>query len=247
MNLIIGFFLVFLTFIGIGCNVDNSGRTVYTIINNDTVNLKIETFDSLGNLVRICYEYDSLMHGIEQEFYPNGKKKVEGNWYRGKKVGWFKYYGEKGQLQVLREYVAVNDHDNWKKNHVAYLNQVIRFNESGDTIKNGSFFITQYKTADTIRNGDSYAFKVMLNAAFFKEMVIVLCDFDELYSLLPGGSCDSFNVEGFQRAFSPKSYKLGENFIRGKVLNYEEYIDSLGGLRERIATIYFTRKFYVVQ
>lgn len=216
----------------------------YVVLSDDTVDVKIEVLDSFGRTKRIYHEKDSLLHGLDQEFYPSGVKKVEGKWYNGKRVGWFQYYDEGGKLRTLREYIIVNDPENWNRDE-AYLNQVIRFDGNGDTLKPGSIFMRLYTVGDTIKDGETYAFKILLAAPMFKEMYIVLCDFDEQYSLQPNAVCDTFGVESYQRAFSPKNYVLGENVKRGKIINFENYLDSSGKWRNKVATIYFTDKFYV--
>lgn len=212
----------------------------------DTVDEKYESYDASGNLTRVYHQKNGLMHGFEREFYSNGEKKVEGSWYEGKCLGWFKYYSENGDLQTMRQYVLVNDEANWTKD-AAYLNQVIRFARDGDTVKEGGFFIRVYTSGDTINNGETHAFKIRLVAPLFKNMIVILCDFDGHYGLLPNAVCDTFGVENYERAFSPKQYNKGENLIRGKVVNFENYIDSAGVSRQHIATIYFTDKFYVRQ
>ena len=216
----------------------------YEVLSGDTVDIRYTQYDSLGNIVRQYYVKDSFIHGLYKEFYPNGNVKMEGKWYQGKQVGWSKYYRQNSTIEALRQYVLINDKLNWESNE-PYLNQVIRFNEQGDTVKEGSFYMKRYVTGDTIKNGDTYAFKIVLEAHPLKHMSIVLCDYDDLYALLPNGTCDTFGVENFQRAFSPKEYKLGENYIRGKILNYEGYLDTTGHWKTNIATIYFTDRFYV--
>lgn len=216
----------------------------YHLLSGDTVDIKYELFDSTGSLIRTFCKKDSLMHGLDLEFYSDGIKKCEGNWYKGKQLGWFRYYDEKGKLQALRQYILVSDTANWN-NDAAYLNQVIRFNNNGDTVKTGGFFLKLYTSGDTVKNGQPFGFKVILVAPLFKEMQIILCDFDDKYTLLPNAVCDTFGVENYQRTFSPKEYNLGQNFIRGKVVNFENYIDSVGISRQHIATIYFKAKFYV--
>lgn len=211
----------------------------YYKLTGDTVDVKYEKYDSLGNLAGVYYEKAGLPHGIEEEYFLNGKKKMEGVWYKGKETGWFKYYFESGKLQALRQYITINDPENWNNND-SYLNQVIRFNQQGDTVKSGSFFMRLGTSGDTIQNGTPYGFRITLAAPLFKKMYVVLGDFDDKYTLLPNAVCDTFGVENYQRTFSPKEYHLGENIIRGKIVNFENDHDS-----STTATIYFTDKFYV--
>lgn len=228
-----------------GCNINaKKPYAKYELLSGDTVDIKFKVYDSLDNLIEIFYEKDSLRHGLNEEFYLNGIKKTEGQWYKGKKTRWFKYYDENGKLKVLRQYISIDDTTNWNSDE-AYLNQVIRFNDNGDTVKDGSFFMRLLTVGDTIKNGNEYSFKVVLVAPLFKNAYLILCDFDSEYKLLPNAVCDTFSMKDYQRVLSPKDYHLGENIIRGKIVNFENYIDTLGESRQHIATIYFRDKFYV--
>ena len=143
------FYLIAAFFIITSCKNKGKQHAHHQVLTGDTVDVRVKLFDSMDQLKRIYHKKDSLLHGLDQEFYPSGKTKIAGNWYKGKRLGWFKYFDEKGKLKVLRQYVSINDPGNWSSNK-AYLNQVIRFDEVGDTIETGSFFIRLYSTGDTI-------------------------------------------------------------------------------------------------
>jgi len=239
-------YLVLIMLLYISCTNKNKPYARYDVLVGDTVDIRVNVFDSLDQLTRIYHKKDSLLHGLDKEFYRNGRTKVEGNWYKGTRLGWFKYFDDKGRLKVLRQYLSINDPGNWSSNK-AYLNQVIRFDEVGDTIETGSFFIRLYSSGDTILEGDSHSFKIILGTPVFKEMQIIICDFNARYELLPNATCDTFGVENYERAFSPKEYLIGQNYIRGKVVNFENYIDSVGQNKSRFGVIYFTHKFFVKQ
>lgn len=211
------------------------------ILKSDSVDIRHEEYDSIGNLIGLYYEKGGLPHGRQELFYSNGNKKLEGNWYKGKQIGWFKYYFTNGRLQTLRQYITIKDRENWNNDN-SYLNQVIHFNENGDTINNGSFYVRIVISGDTISTGKNYSFTVKLAAKLFKNMYVILGDFDSEFKLMPNGIIDTFAVKNYEQTFSPKIYHLGENVIRGKVINFEYIHDSLS-----TATIYFTDKFYVNQ
>ena len=169
------FFLIVLSLLVMcGCTSNHKNGAVKKIpILNDTVDTRVEVYDSVGQLINTFHEKNGLRHGPEIEFYSNRKEKLKGNWFEGHKIGWFEHYEESGSLQVKREYVQPN------KNFIgpestSYLNQVIRFDRQGDTVKSGSFYYTLYTTGDTLKNGNQYAFKVILTAPMFKNACFML-------------------------------------------------------------------------
>jgi len=226
------------------CTSQNKGSTVKEIpILNDTVDTRVEVYDSTGQVRNIFHQKKGLKHGPETQFYSNNIEKQKGSWFEGHKIGWFEYYEENEKLQVKRQYVQPNGNFTGQE-QVSHLNQVIRFNRQGDTVKSGSFYYTLFTTGDTIKNGSRYAFKLVLSAPMFKNAWLVLCSFDETET--PGAICDTFLMENFQIAKSPREYRLGQNIIEGLILNFESFKDSTGQTRQRTARIYFVDRFFVV-
>ena len=241
INVTAGLFTSLIIFSILGCGFSNDRIKHHRVV-EDTVDIRIERFYPSGEVLAVYHQKDGLKHGQETEYFASGGKKSEGVWYRGFKTGWFKYFFENGKLRTLREYIILDHPDLGER--VSYPNQIINFDERGDSLSTGSFYIRLQKTSDTIVQGTPFNVKVTLVEPMFDEMYVMLCDKD----CPPSSSevtCDTFGVKNYRLIFSPRSSHLGENIIEGRVVNFENYFDEGGRSKSKSATIYFSVRFYV--
>ena len=256
MELTKRYFTFFCVIVAFGCNsLSNTSqkKSVLTITysngkpfkkifidRNDPSCRMIQVYYENGNLKEIFTERDKLLHGVRKLYYPNEKLSEEGNWSEGKRVGVFKYYSKDGGLNAIREFIIVADEP---KGY--YLNRAVIFDSRGDTIKGQS---TSYKAIgpDTIRYGQKYTLKLVVDLPMFKNGGVVVGDFDSIYHLLMHYKSDTVMMDDDLVAdYETTRYVLGVNHLRGFIYNYDEFIDSTGKGDTRGHTFYFERTFYV--
>jgi len=78
---------------------------------DDTVDFEIIYYYPNGHVKRAFHAKDSLQHGLDREYFMNANLKLEGNWFKGKKTGDFKYYDSTGKLATIRKYIVFRDTD----------------------------------------------------------------------------------------------------------------------------------------
>ena len=235
--------LIIILLVTMGCELPNDTIEHQKLI-GDTVDVRAMKFYPSGEILSVYHQKDGVKHGQETEYFASGGKKSEGVWYRGFKTGWFRYFFENGKLRTLREYIIL-DHPDLRE-RVSYPNQIINFDEHGDSLSTGSFYIRLQKTSDTIVQGTPFYVRVTLVEPMFDEMYVILCDKD----YPPSSSevtCDTFGVKNYRLIFSPRSSHLGENIIEGMVVNFENYIDEGGRSKSKSATIYFSLSYYITK
>ena len=123
------------------------------------------------------------------------------------------------------------------------LSYDINFNDSMsiDTTKVNHYTTTE-AIQDTIYDGEPYVFTVRLITPYFKNgMYVVLIDSEEEYCDLNSRNYKTqFECEGFEKRIAIKDYIIGNNQIRGMILNYDNTM-------KKNMRFYFSKNFYVKQ
>ncbi len=199
--------------------LNDSTLVVKEYYNNNSIK-SITTFNNKGE-----------KHGEYIEYYENKNIKEKG-WYKSNQENgkWF-YYSSNNYLTGTREYICGD-------NVIAYD---INFNEdlSIDTTK-----VNHYSTIeaiqDTIYEGEPYVFNVRLITPYFPNgMYVVLIDSEKEYCDLDSRNYKAkFECEGFEKRIAIKDYKIGNNQIKGMILNYDN-------TKKKNMRFYFSKNFYV--
>lgn len=219
-------------------------------IKSENIHYKSDSFDVVkknyypsGALESIFHIKGQAYNGLNENYYKNGKIESKGYWHMGKKKSWFNYYDSMGNLDKIIEYIPFKD------SSISKPNQIIHFGSLGDTIKNGqSIYYEYYSTKDSIRlNKDSYTFKIVFAGHAFKYAYIRLCDFDEEYNIQTKEPCAILEMNDYTIQLSPRRYKIGENTIRGYILNTKNpLMDDKTVIDGEYIEVYFSDKFYVL-
>jgi hypothetical protein len=189
-----------------------------------------------GNLKNISSIKDSKNNGCGLVFHSNGLLNNFGQYVNGEKTGWFYVFDKSGNLSNKREYVSADGKE--------YLNQWIDYKPDGSVEKQTSNFIRIVPVKDTIMQDEEYQLNVSLEAAFFKQyMVMAIGEYDENYNLPAGAKCDTIRSTNFMATYKTKTYKKGNNLIRGMVLDLQP--DKNDPKKVNIRKIYFSHEFRV--
>ena len=119
---------------------------------NNSKNYYTEYYDN--NKIKIKEEIkNGILHGKYWCYYQNGILKEEGQYLYGYPHGKFNYYNKNGKLYLIEQFVIEDD-------TIPILNQVIYFNNNGDTLKAKSNYFTLHSKSDTINFGEEYILKI---------------------------------------------------------------------------------------
>lgn len=222
--------------------VYHDGRIEFTFkLKNDTLDYKVIIVSPQGDTQRILYLKDSCKHGIDSTFHKNGKVEFTGNWYYGFRKGTFTEYDSFGRRIAIRRYIIIADSSK------SYLNEVIRFNQNGDTLHNTSTYYDLYSSSktDTITNGEKISFKIVLRGALFDSAYVSFCDLDKYYRTIDSSSCDTFLMQKMSISLQHIKYNIGENIYSGTIINYGKPFDTSQYKQSQIRVIYFRHSYYV--
>jgi hypothetical protein len=189
-----------------------------------------------GSVKNISTVKDGENNGCGLVFHSNGLLNNFGQYVNGAKTGWFYVFDKNGTLSNKREYVSVGGKE--------YLNQWIDYKPDGSIDKLTSNFIKVIPVKDTIMQDEEYQLNVSLEAAFFKQyMVMAIGEYDENFNLPAGAKCDTIKSSDFVATYKTKIYKKGVNLIRGMVLDLQP--DIKDPKKVNIRKIYFSHEFRV--
>jgi hypothetical protein len=152
------------------------------------------------------------------------------------KKGWFYVFDKSGNLSGKREYLTVNGAE--------YLNQWVDYKPDGSVEYLTSNYIRVVPIKDTIKQDEEYRLNISLEAAYFKQyMIMAVGDYDENFNLPAGAKCDTIKSSNFVATYKTKTYKKGNNIVRGMVLDLQP--DVKEEKKVNIRKIYFTHEFRV--
>lgn len=235
----IKYLIICLVFI-YACKSDNSkypysetnGLITKTYLNDTTFVIK-EYYNKNSIKSITTFNNKGEKNGEYIEYYENKNLKEKG-WYKSNQESgkWF-YYSLNNNLTETREYIRGDS-------IIAYD---INFNEdmSIDTTKINHYCTIQ-AMQDTIYYGEPYVFNVRLITPYFTDgMYVVLIDSEEEYYNLNSRNFKAkFECEGFEKTIVIKDYKIGNNQIKGMIMNYDNTM-------KKKMRFYFSKNFYVKQ
>jgi hypothetical protein len=179
---------------------------------------------------------DGKNNGCGVVFHSNGLLNNFGQYVNGEKSGWFYVFDKSGNLSGKREYVSLNGKE--------YLNQWIDYKPDGSIDKLTSNFIRVIPVKDTIQQDEEYKLNISLEAAYFKQyMIMAVGPYDENFNLPAGAKCDTIKSTNFVATYQTKTYKKGNNVVRGMVLDLQP--DAKDPKKINIRKIYFSHEFRV--
>lgn len=177
-------------------------------------NKMCSSFISDSILVARSFLNDSLLHGPDKTYYPNGNLRHMGNYYKGLKSGIFAYFDENEILQEAFDYVLV-DYLEYENQHVYYVNNKI------DTLKS-SFILLKY-SGNQISLNDSLKITIYQNHKFLKDSLYLhLGVFREDLSLVESDVLKFENNTSLNFYFKPS--KKGVNYVEGYLSNSEDSV-----------------------
>jgi hypothetical protein len=179
---------------------------------------------------------DGKNNGCGLVFHSNGLLNNFGQYVNGEKSGWFYVFDKRGNLSGKREYVSLNGKE--------YLNQWIDYKPDGSIEKPSSNFIKVMPVKDTIQQDEEYQLNISLEAAYFKQyMIMAVGPYDENFNLPAGAKCDTIKSTNFVATYKTKTYKKGNNVVRGMVLDLQPDVKDPRKINTR--KIYFSHEFRV--
>lgn len=189
-----------------------------------------------GIVKNISFINNNLSNGCGIVFHQNGSLNNFGQYLNGNKNGWFYVFDKQGNLSGKREYLLVNGNE--------YLNQWIDYKPDGSIEKTTSNYIKVIPIKDTIGPDDEYNLNICLEAAFFKQyMIMIVGPFDSEFNLAEGSNCDTLKSVNFCATYKTKEHNKGINTIRGMVQDLQP--DANDPKKINIRKIYFSHDFRV--
>ena len=173
--------------------------------------------------VSLCEQYDSLGNLMRTGKYRNDLA-----------TGVHKFYNLNHNLECTRQYVIIGGKE-------SYLNQVIRFNAAGDTIKVGSNYFSINEKKDTLTLGETYYATIKLETPVLNPSKM------EIYFDVPNdtSSVRIMQAENYIVNYDYTPTHKGEYLLKGKII--EMKIDptttKIDTVDSRI--LYFRKSYYV--
>jgi hypothetical protein len=201
---------------------------------NDTLNGVAKDFYQNGNVEIEFFMENNKINGPFYEYYKSGKLKSSGQYRQNKKNGIFKFYDEEGKIQKHIEYVIID-----KESHI---NNVYKFNSKGEVIKSESNYLKIISLKDTIRLGEKYIARVILEAPYFEKSNMYV------YFEIP------HDTSSYKRIFSDNHIvkydyipnEVGNMKLKGFIEEFvilEQKNDSTTG---KSRYLYFDKDYYVI-
>jgi len=188
------------------------------------------------NIKNLSFIKDQKNNGCGMVFHLNGTLNNFGTYVDGAKTGWFYVFDNSEMLTGKREYIKVDGNE--------FLNQWIQYNADGSVNRAESNYIKVTPKSDTVKQGDEFVMNISLEAAFFKQyMIVVIGPYDANYALPKGAKCDTLRAMNFVATYKTKDYKKGKNIIRGMVEDLQPDAKNPKIINDR--KIYFTHEFRV--
>lgn len=204
-------------------------------INGQTVENKM--YYPNGDIQEIYFtNSDNIRNGESKTYFFGKKIESVGLWENGYKKGEFKYFDSNGSHIKSIFYK--------KKEDVSFSipNQIIYFNQTGDTIKGKPSLYYKLSKPDTIIDGSEYEFEITLFGKRLPNMHIAFCKFDKNDKDL---NCGSFDLGDDSTITMIKTeYKQGVNYIYGLFINYEIY-ENNGKESSKSLEVVFLDSFFV--
>ncbi len=211
---------------------ENSKISSITTWENDTLNGIAKYYDSNGELMELYTWENGRKIGPFKKYYNNGNIKIEGNYYLGEFDGSINYFLKDGHLEAIGKYILLEPFE-------SYLNEVIYFNQNGDTNYRKSNYFEIKSVNDTISIGDTLFLEVDLKAPHFSE--------SEMFVYF-----EIANDTNYYRRLYTDNYvviydyfpqKTGEHKIHGVIEEYCKKDDSTPGWETRL--YYFDYYYFV--
>lgn len=215
---------------------DKGGLEYFQVYSNEKPEgLYVEFFEN-NNPSKITFITNNSHNGPGMSFFNNGLLNNYGQYENGKRKGWFYVFDKNGNLSQKREYLNINNND--------YLNQWIEYLPDGSIDRFNSNYIGLRTETDTISMGQPYKIEISLEAAYYKQfMIVVIGDFDEHFQLPGGAASDTLKATNFTLPYIVKDYKNGRNILRGIVRDLR--VSETDNSKVEVRNIYFTKEFYV--
>lgn len=178
---------------------------------------------------------NGMLHGPVRIYYQGNKLMRLENYKNGIKHGFQYAYYQSGDFTQVSYYLDFRG----KETLVKYIN----YDESGN-VEEGSMFYFK-SNSDTIKLDETFSLEVKLENPRFKNMRLVVGDYDEHFSSVDSLSIDTVNTQGMVLEYKKKPKKVGQNYVRGYLDNFKEEISENGVPKVTMSHSYFEYPFYV--
>lgn len=202
----------------ISCKDENPAITYYE---NGQVK---EIIDIEENTIREFYKNgkfklfsgykNNKLNGKINHFYESGVIKDSGYFYNGEPLGLSYFYNEEGFLTKIGEYLFIEGEG-------SILNEIVYFNENGDTIRDKGHSYAVNFALDSVNYGDEFRFSIIVENSIFNDSLwIQVGKFDSLYNIQDTSTLRSFFGKIPSVSCKIKYLDKGRNIIRGIIEDY---------------------------
>jgi len=219
----------------LSCGNKPTEKIIETLLENDTLDKKIEIYYTGSNQLREVYHLkDGLRHGSYIEYYKDGKVKSTGQEYYSYPIGFHKIYDSlTGELIKETGYILLKENDSIYHR----VNEVLYYNQNGEIDDSRSTYFLDRIEPDTIKNGTNFRFGIKMFTPVFDSAVLIICDYDQYYNLVNDKGCQIYHFQNNEIALQTSNYKVGSNILRGIITIYNE---------SSYSNIYYKKAFYVL-
>ena len=232
--------LIFVLFsVILSCKDGNN--IIYKYYDNGQIREKID-FDN--NIVYKYYksgklEYkasikDSILHGSSVAYYENGTVKDSGYYNNDNQYGTWYYFNEFGILDKICTYQYVFDKGN-------RLNEIVYFNETGDTLLDKGHHFRLELLKDTINLNDTFKFDIIIERSIFNDSCgALIANYDSIYNLIDTSNRNIFPSSDNLIKCYTVGKSIGTNIVRGVIFDYTTRNDS-----DLYRKLFFSKEYYV--
>jgi len=191
-----------------------------------------------GNLQSHSILENNILNGESIYYYENGNIKLKGDYKNGLKIGkHYEFNENKDNLtEFIGDYLIVQGEE--------YLISKIFYDYLGNVNEKTSLYQINV-SQDTVDRGELIKIEIISNNRKFDKSRLLIGEYDENFYPSENILYDTIIGNNFKYSFSRKGEKLGNNFIRGIIENYQITFNPDSTRTELLVADYFEIKFYV--
>lgn len=236
-------------------------KLVHHFENGKKIDSSISFYPDSNNIVKVKKKWDEQEDYYLSEYYSNGYIKFEGFVKDSVRIGTWNFYKNNGFIDKRKEYMNVHGG--------SYLNQVYNLNNNGDTLYNGSSFISIRTVKDTIVLNEPFQATAFVEVEFFKTkdsyIKVVVANVKENFThdfsneeeikldVFNNLSLDTTNQKWFPgvnkrhtAVFGKKFNSPGDKMVRGYVIEiFDQEPTETDSIIKRERNIYFDLRVFV--
>ncbi len=273
------FLIVYLALNFYSCDKPNDKNFIREYYDDEQIKTEVQVKDSIylgkmieyyknGDTLSIGHWVEGLPHGLKKNYYEGNFLKSIGSYKNGIKDGGFKLFYKDGNIEqegtyrkgILHGKVIRYFHPDSAKCEINFISYFINYQgkqkEMGyveynpdRTIKDEKLRVNTVSQLDTVKLGEVLEISIEFTPKLFDSIEVVIGNFDELFYEKDSSKFNTIKTDSGIAKYKIKASKIGDNFIRGYVVNYKvSGKDKEGNITGKMTPKYFfEHKFFVIR